>query len=227
VNLERILRTGYEVHLKGRWGDQIASLYNVTGQDTLSIMLDGKSFMVDKGDKYSVSCVTDRGLIMFDAHVVDYDASGKNTIVVLQVDGECTCLQRRAAYRVRERVEVNARKKVDQGPPEKWVKTDTVDISETGMLLRYHESCPEGQVMEFVIRIKMFDIDETFPIVRGRVVRCIETNSKKSKYLLGVAFEDLPEKCRDVLIRLVILSQRNQLSYIKEQGQYEHGGDDE
>ncbi|MGI5935646.1 MAG: flagellar brake protein [Oscillospiraceae bacterium] len=229
MNLERVLKTGHEVHLKGRWGDYIASVYKVTGKDTLSILVGGNNFMVDKGDKYSVSCITDRGLIMFEAHVVDYDDSGKNTIVELRLDGEYSCLQRRAAYRVRERIEVNARKRAEgHNPPEKWVKTNTVDISETGILLRYHEWCPEGQVMEFVIRIKMFDIDETFPVIRGRVVRCIETNKKKCKYLLGIAFENLPEKCRDVLIRLVILSQRNQLSYrnLKEHGQDEHGGDE-
>jgi len=230
VNLERILKTGHEVHLKGRWGNFAASLYKVTGKDTITVLVPGgNGCMVDNGDKYSVSCITDRGIIMFEAHVIDFDDSGKNTIIELKADGEYSCLQRREAYRVRERIEVNARKRVEgPGPTEKWAKTTTVDISETGMLIRYDERCQEGQIMEFAIRIKMFDINETFPIIRGRVVRCIETNRKKCKYLLGIAFEDLPEKCRDVLIRLVILSQRSQLTYrnLKEHGQHEYGGNE-
>ncbi len=145
---------------------------------------------------------------MFDARGTKIDSSSNVIIIHIRASDEVRRVQRRQAFRVRENVTVNARKKSDDIHPDgKWVKTKTIDIAELGMLLRFDEDCEYGQEMEMTIRLNLFGINEVIPKVKGRVVRCISTKNKEFGYLLGIRFEDIPEKARDALIKLVVLSQ--------------------
>jgi hypothetical protein len=67
--------------------------------------------------------------------------------------------------------------------------------------------------MELTLRINLYGINDVITKVKSRVVRCIAIRHKEFPYLLGIRFEDLQEKARDSLIKLVVLSQRSKLTY--------------
>ncbi len=63
--------------------------------------------------------------------------------------------------------------------------------------------------MELVLHIDKFGIREILPNIEGRVVRCSATGNKRFGFFLGIEFENLPEKAKDIIIKLVVLSQRS------------------
>lgn len=216
LNLEKILKTGNEVRIRSDKDTFITTVDEVTGENTFTILApfrQGRQIMVRPGDHHYISCVTDRGLYLFDARVTRIDDSSVVVVIHVEVSGEVRRVQRRQAFRVRESISVNARKADDAGSDGKWIKTSTVDIAELGALLKFDEDCEDGQELEMTLRINLFGINETIPKVKGKVVRCMSTKNKDYGFLLGVKFEDLPEKARDALIKLVVLSQRNKLTY--------------
>jgi c-di-GMP-binding flagellar brake protein YcgR len=217
LKLDKILKTGNEVRIKSESDTFITTIDEIIGEDDFAILApykQGQQIIINPDEVLSVSCVTDRGLYMFEARVTEVDNSSSVIVICIRASGEVRRVQRRQAFRVNENVTVNARRKSDDMSPDgKWVKTNTIDIAELGMLLRFDEDCKNGQEMEMTIRLNMFGINEVIPKVKGKVVRCISTRNKEYGFLLGVKFEDLPEKARDALIKLVVLSQRNKLSY--------------
>ncbi len=217
MKLDKILRSGNEVRIISEADAFTTTIDEVTGEDAFTIPApykQGQQVFLKPDEVLSVSCVTDRGLYMFEARVTKVDSSSNVIIIHIQACDEVRRVQRRQAFRVRENLTVNVRKKLnDIYPDGKWVKTNTIDIAELGMLLRFNEDCEYGQEMEMTIRLNLFGINEVIPKVKGRVVRCVSTKNKEFGYLLGVRFEDIPEKARDALIKLVVLSQRNKLTY--------------
>lgn len=217
MNLDKILKTGNEVRVKSETDTFITTIDEVTGENTFTVIApyrQGERIAVKPADVFSVSCVTERGLYMFEAHVTDVDSSDDIVVIHLRTTGDVRRVQRRQAFRVRESIAVNARKKAGDAEQDgNWVKTNTVDIAELGALLKFDEVCEHGQELEMSLRINLFGINEVIPKVKGKVVRCVSTRNKEYGFLLGVKFEDLPEKARDALMRLVVLSQRNKLTY--------------
>lgn len=226
MNLDKVIKSGNEVRIKSDYGYFTTIVDEVMGNDTFSILgpIDREQKrMVKLGDKYYVSCFTETGMFVFEAVIRELDSSFNRAIIQLKSTGPYTKIQRREAFRAKEHIDVNARKRADEAAlAKRWLKTNSVDISETGMLLRYDEDCPIGQEVELIIRVNRFGINEVLPNIKGKVVRCIQTRNKDYEYLLGLKFESLPEKTRNVIIKLVVLSQRNKLRYkhVKEYGKY-------
>lgn len=212
-----MLKTGNEVRIKSETDTFITTIDEVTGEDTFTILVpfkQGRQILVKPGEIFSLSCVTERGLYMFEACVTEIDNSSKVVVIHMKTSSEVHRVQRRQAFRVNESVTVSARKiSTDTSPDGKWVKTNTIDIAEHGLLLRFDESCEYGQELEMTLRLNAFGINDIIPKVKGKVVRCVSTRNKEFGYLLGIRFENLPEKARDTLIKLVVLSQRNALTY--------------
>jgi c-di-GMP-binding flagellar brake protein YcgR len=217
VNLENILKTGNEVRVRGERDTFITTIDEVSGEDTFTILAPNKQggkVTAQPAERFLVSCVTDRGLYLLETRVTEIDDSSNVLVIHLAVNGEPRRVQRREAFRVRESISVSVRKKsADVVPDGKWVKTCTVDIAELGMLLKFDENCDHGQELEMSMRINLFGLSEVIPKVRGKVVRCISTRNKEYGFLLGIKFEDMPEKARDALIKLVVLSQRSKMTY--------------
>lgn len=215
--LEKILKTGDEVRIKSEKDTFITTVDEVIGADLFTILAPykkGQQVIMRTNEVLSISCVTERGLYYFKAYVTEIENASSVIIIHLKTLDEVRRIQRRQAYRAKESVIVNARKKSNNIHPDgKWVKTSTIDIAELGMLLKFEEGCEDGQEMEMTIRLNMFGVNEVIPKVKGKVVRCVSTKNKEFGFLLGIKFEDLPEKARDALIKLVVLSQRNKLSY--------------
>lgn len=217
MKLDKLLKTGNEVRIKSETYTFITTIDEITGDKTFTILAPYKQedqIVVKPGEIFSISCVTERGLYMFEARVTEVDSSSEVIVIHLAAGGDVRRVQRRQAFRVRESISVNARKK-SGGPDQdgKWVKTNTIDIAELGMLLKFNEDCEHGQEIEMSLRINLFGINEVIPNIKGKVVRCMPTRNREYGYLLGIKFEDLPERARDTLIKLVVLSQRNKLTY--------------
>lgn len=217
MNLEKILKSGDEVRIKSDRDIFVTTIDEVTGEDTFTILApykQGQQVIIRQNEIFSVSCVTERGLLMFNMRVMEIDNTSNVIVIHLKAVDEAKRLQRRQAFRVREAVTVNARKKAgERGSEGKWVKTSTIDISELGMMLRFNEECEDEQELELTIRLNMFGVNEVIPKVKGKVVRCISTKNKDFGFLLGIRFEDMPEKARNALLKLVVLSQRNKLAH--------------
>ena len=216
MNLENLLKTGNEVRVRSEKDAFTTTIDEVTGEDTFTILAPNRpvgKFTARSGETLLVSCVTERGLYLFETGVTEVDETSGVTVIRLAITGDIRRVQRRQAYRVRENIAVNARKKTDADKDGRWVKTSTVDIAELGMLLKFDETCDSGQELEMSLRINLFGISEVIPRIRGKVVRCIPARGKDFGFLLGIKFEDLPDRARDALIKLVVLSQRDKQTY--------------
>lgn len=227
MSLEKILKAGNEALVKNDQVSFATIIDEIVGPDTLTVIgpIDtAQRNKVRLGHKYLVSCVSEQGVFMFEAMVNNVDESLKLAIFELKMTSPYTKIQRREAFRAKETIDVNARKKAHGIEiTKKWVKTNTIDISETGMLLQYDESCPLGLDVEIIIRINRYGINEVLPVIKAKVVRCMQTRNKEHGYLLGLKFENLPEKTRNVIIKLVVLSQRNKLRHKHIKGYGKHG----
>lgn len=217
MNLDKIIRTGNEVRIKSEKGSFITSIDEVIDEETLTILgpLEPEQRLIMKpGETFLISCVTERGLYMFETLVKDMYNVQNVCMAELKVISDYKKIQRREAFRARESIEVSVRKRLPEDEKTgKWVNTHTVDISETGLLLKYNEECMPGQLLDLVIRIDSYGIKEIIPKVTGRVARCTATGNKQYGYFLGLQFENLPERARNAIIKLVVLSQRSKLTY--------------
>lgn len=216
MNLDRILRTGDEVRIRSNHDIFTTTVDEITGDNTLTILppfKPGQQTVVNAGDAYSVTCITDRGLYMFDAVVTSIDSEARVPVIHLLTMGELKKTQRRQAFRVNEMITVNARKVAGENAEGKWLKTYSVDVSELGLLIRFDEPCEYGQELELTLRINQHGITDVITKIRGRVVRCVGIRHRELPYLVGLKFENLPERARDTLIKLVVLSQRSKLTY--------------
>jgi c-di-GMP-binding flagellar brake protein YcgR len=203
---------------------------DIIDDDTLAILAPLKKERqeaVKPGESLRLTCVTELGLYMFDAQLKRSYTRGLVCVLEVRALGEIKMIQRRESYRARESIEVSVRKVVtdpdtNQERIGKWVKTRTIDVSETGMLVRFNEECEENQKLEIVFRLKNHGLNEVLPKITGKVTRCVDNGSKQFGYFLGVHFTDVPEKARNALLKLVVLSQRSKMAYKpKRKNQYE------
>jgi c-di-GMP-binding flagellar brake protein YcgR len=216
VNLDKIIQAGNEIRIKSEKGGFITSIDEVGG-DTLTVigsLEPAHQLMMKPEEKCLVTCVTERGLYMFETQVIKVHKLQNVILVELRAVSDYRKVQRREAFRAREKLAVGVRAVTqEEEKPAEWINTNTVNISERGVLLRFGEECAAGQLMELVISIDSLGMKETLPPISGKVIRCTETSSRQQGYLLGIEFENLPEKARDTIIKLVVLSQRSKLTY--------------
>lgn len=217
MNLDKILRSGDEVRIRDEKGAFVTRVEEVVGEGSFTVAepVEPEHLLLMKpGERLWVSCVTERGLYLFEAAAGEPHCAGNAAMVVLTAVGAVRRIQRREAFRVRESVPVSARKKPKTGETAgKWLSTRALDISEGGMLLKFDEACQPGETLELILCINHFGIRETLPRIVGRVVRCTATDDLKFGYSLGVQFQALSEKARNAIIKFVVLSQRRKLTY--------------
>ncbi|NLF35310.1 MAG: hypothetical protein GX585_05020, partial [Clostridiales bacterium] len=207
---------GDAVRLQSGTASFHTSVHKILGADALTVIGSpepGHRPMQVPGATHQVYCANERGIYIFEAEVTDVRSGRGDIIVALRAAGALRRVQRREAFRAWERLAVNARLKAAEGaPPSPWLETEAVNISETGMLLRFNKPCKPGRELDLILRIDHLGIQATLPELTGRVARCIETGHVSFGYLLGVRFEDMPKRARDLIIKLVVLSQRSEMS---------------
>jgi len=216
VKLDKILQARNEVWVKSEKGRFITMIDEVEG-DTLTILGPAEptqQHLLQKGMKLFLTCVTENGLYMFEAAVTNLYPWNNVMQVELKATSDYRRTQRREAYRVRENVETHICKLEQLGDHTlNWVKTQTVNISENGVLLLYGEECVMGQAVELELIINLYGMHEVLTNIQGRVARCISSGHSKFGYLLGIQFIDVPDNVRNSIIKFVVLSQRNKLTY--------------
>lgn len=216
MRLDKVLEGRNEVWVKSEKGHFVSTIDEV-GDSTLTIMGPTEPelrLQVKPDVQFLITGVTERGLYMFEAVVKNVYFWNNVMQVELNAISDYKKIQRREAFRVMESIEVQVCKlaQVDDQPPN-WVKTETVNISETGMLIRFNEECALGQSFEIEVNINLYGMNEILPKIHGRVVRCYPVESRTFNYLVGIEFEDLPDNVRNSIIKLVVLSQRNNIIY--------------
>jgi c-di-GMP-binding flagellar brake protein YcgR len=208
VDISKVFRGGDEVHVGAGKTAFVSKVFDITGESSFTVLRPIGVEAPRPGDVYSVTCITERGIYLFKAEVTglsDYPAA-----IGLKVKNEFVKMQRRSTFRVREALPVRVLMQTDRTRAA-WVETTTVDISESGALVAYGNRCAAGQALKLEIRINRLGFDVYLPAVKGRVVRCIQSGGRDSGYLLGVEFEDLPERARNEIMRFVVLSQRSRM----------------
>ena len=213
INLEKTLRVGNEVRFKCGEAGFITVICDIINNNILKIMLptnSKESVIIYRGEKYNVICVNEKAMYMLETIVKDVYAL--HEVMVLELEAlSNTKIQRRDAFRVNENVKVKYRIIFSETIPlETWKTTRTVDLSETGMQIRTETPLTLGQQLEITMDIDTLGIRETLTDIKAKVVRC---SNKQKAYFLGIKFENISKKAKDTIIKLVVLSQRNKLSY--------------
>ncbi|MGE4354045.1 MAG: flagellar brake protein [Oscillospiraceae bacterium] len=208
LDIAKLLRSGDEIRIGIGKNNFITKIFEISGEASFLILLPPDIAPPSAGDKYSVTCVSDRGIYLFKTEVLGL--CRKPPSILLEAIGDCIRLQRRSTFRVKESLPVKVLELSNTTTPE-WADATTADISETGLRLKYAKKCRIGQILKLVIHIDRLGMDVILPTVEGRVVRCEKSCSKSFDFLLGIQFEDLPEKSRNEILRFVVLSQRSAL----------------
>jgi c-di-GMP-binding flagellar brake protein YcgR len=216
VDVVRVLETVIEVRVMSNLSSYATSLDDIIDDRTFTIAAPPKNEFNEAilvGDKLRLTCVTERGLYMFDTEVINTYMRNSVPILELRITSEMKKVQRREAFRAKESVDVSIRLLMSEGETvSRWFNTRTIDISETGALIRYPEMCAEDTNLEIVIKLHNQGLNEVLPKIKGKVVRCTAAYNNQG-YFLGVRFYDVPEKAKNVLLKLVVLSQRSKLIY--------------
>ncbi|MPM92508.1 hypothetical protein SDC9_139643 [bioreactor metagenome] len=221
MQLDRILSPGNEVRVKNEINGFITFIDDIVdGAILVPVPAAGeRRVLVKPGERYLISCVTDLGLYMMETEVGEVSLSDNVTMAELRVISNYKKIQRRDAFRANECIAVSVRRKEREGEaPYPWVNTQTVDLSETGVLLKYNEPCEPGWTMELVLHLDKYGVKETLPRIVCSVARCVKTDSRQFEYLIGMRFEEMNEKTQDTLIKFVVLSQRSKLTYKQGKG---------
>jgi Predicted glycosyltransferase len=205
VNFYKIFKSGDEVRVKCKDGYFTSKIYKITGENSFMILQSG-TFSVAPGDQYSLACITERGLYLFETEVIE--SVDVSIATEVKATGKISKLQRRSGFRVRDSLPVKALL-VTNEPSQRWMEATTADISEGGIRLKFNMNCPSGQLMKLLIRINKYGMDVDLYGIEGKVVRCVKTKDEEFGYLLGIEFINLPLRARNEIIRFVILSQRS------------------
>lgn len=213
INLEKTLRVGNEVRFKCGEAGFITVICDIIDNNIIKIMLptnSKESVIIFRGEKYNLICVNEKAMYMLETMVKDVYAL--HEVMVLELEAlSNTKIQRRDAFRVCESVKVKFRQIMSETIPlETWKTTRTVDISETGVLIKSDGPLTLGQQLEIILDIDTLGIRETLTDIKGKVVRC---SHKQKRYFVGIKFDNISKKAKDTIIKLVVLSQRNKLSY--------------
>ncbi len=215
IDLEKTLRAGNEVRFKCNNVGFITVICEIIDKNVIKILVPADSkepFIIVRGEKYNITCVNEKAMYMLETVVRNVHSLHEVFVVELEALSN-TKIQRRDAFRVNESIRVKYRKLLSEDDPEEiWKTTRTVDISETGMLIKVNEPLALGQHLDIILDIDTLGIRETLPNIKGKVVRC---SGKQKGFFMGVKFESMPQKAKDTIIKLVVLSQRNKLSYYK------------
>lgn len=216
MDVVRILETVIEVRVMSRISNYATSLDDIIDDKTITIVAPPKNEhneVILVGDKLRLTCVTERGLYMFDTEVIKTYMRNSVSILEIRITSEMRKLQRREAFRARENVDVSIRLiMTEEDKVSRWFNTRTIDISETGALIRYPDMCAEDTNLEIIIKLNNQGLCEVLPKLTGKVVRCTAANNNQG-YFIGVRFHDVPERAKNLLLKLVVLSQRSKLIY--------------
>lgn len=213
MNLQTKVKSGDVVRLKSAGSYSTTTIDEVLADDRISILEpwgEGVRHIVHVGESYNVTCVTERGLYVFNGQITLADYSQTVAHIELACDGDCRKIQRREAFRLKTMLRVRVRRmpRTDQ-PEEMWIETQSIDISETGIQIIYDADCKEGELLQIVIELNKFGIAETLPPLDARVVRLYETGRKGGRRMIGLRFEKIPEYAAGVIWKLVMLGQRH------------------
>ncbi len=213
MNLQTKVKSGDVVRLKGMASYSTTTIDEVLADDRISILEpwgEGARHIVHVGENYNVTCVTERGLYVFEGHITLADYSQTVAHIELACDSECRKIQRREAFRLKTMLRVRVRRmpRAEQ-PEEVWIETQSIDISETGIQIIYDADCREGDLLQVSIELNKFGIAETLPSLDARVVRRYETGHKGGRRMVGLRFEKMPEYAAGVIWKLVMLGQRH------------------
>lgn len=215
MRLDRFIRRGDEIHCKGKDNEFVSKIISFIDEDTFTADLPSGSMIIRKGDIYEVSCITETGIHKFETTVIECKDPQSSNCLNMKVIKYRNLIQRRETFRVAENLSVEMCKVSDEASvPCKWQKTTTLNISEMGMLVKFNEPCEPGQKVIFNLYIDLLGIKTQFNNLSGEVVRCNEIGKKK-EYLLGINFTGIPDRAREEIMKLVILSQRESLAHKK------------
>ncbi len=213
MNFQTKIKSGDVVRLKGATSYATTTVDEVLAEDRMSVLElwgNGTRHIVHVGESYNVTCVTERGLYVFDAHITLADYSQTVARIELTRDSDWRKVQRREAFRLKAALRVRVRRMPNpEQPEEMWFETQSIDISETGIQILYDADCKEGDLLQVSIELNKFGILETLPPLDARVVRIYETGHKGGRRIIGLRFEKMPEYAAGVIWKLVMLGQRH------------------
>jgi c-di-GMP-binding flagellar brake protein YcgR len=167
-----------------------------------------------KGRIYTVNTVSERGIFEFEALVLDtnYTALNENfPLNKLQIITEPRLIQRRAAYRVMIMADLRIREPGEDGTFSKedlGYQAKALNLSENGMLFLATKIYSPGTVLHCDIMLNKFGMDFTLRGIVAEVVRAGSMVTDGTLYRTGVHFKEMRRQDRGLLVKFIMLSQR-------------------
>ena len=215
LKLEKLIRSGDEVRCSGSRYDFVAKFWSFSSDDVFSIKRPSANVKVKPGDQFLVSCITEAGIYNLETVVIEPEEPQSPNDITMRITRCHDLIQRRDTFRVRESIPVEICKRGEFPDACQWVETETLDISESGMFVKFKESCEPGQPVKINMHLNLYGVSDDLSNLRGTVVRCVRFDKKKHGYFLGIKFVDLPTKARNEIIKIVMFSQRDRLSRLR------------
>lgn len=213
MNLMNVFKGGDKILISDdgkEYSTLIDEIFDDANFSILQPFYKGRSVSLELGQEYKFTCIKGGGLHYFNAIVIRSDLSGQVNITYVRYTGNYLRLQRRSAYRVRVQLDVQVRKQAEKNEPSgEWEHARTLDISETGMRVRLGPNFDKGDVLQCNITINQCDICTTLPTITGEIKRSSPLQNKANESICGVEFISIDDKAQDILLKLVMRSQRN------------------
>lgn len=213
MNCKSVLKSGDRILIADGTKEYTSLIDEVFDEGNFSILqpfYQGRSVTLESGREYKFTCIKAGGLHYFNSIVIRTELSGQVHITYVRYCGSYLRLQRRNAFRSSITLDVEVRKKVEEPQPlEDWVHAKTLDVSETGMRVRLGPNFEKGNTIECNIKIDQFGIFTVLPTITCVIKRSAPLQNKADESICGVEFAEIDQKSRNLLLKLVMLSQRD------------------
>jgi c-di-GMP-binding flagellar brake protein YcgR len=233
MDLMKFLKTGGRARIYVNNHEYQTIFDDVQDSEHMTFMIPSE-YRPFEGEEIIVSCITEVGLLLIHAQVIKVIRENATNVMMVKVTEDIKRIQNRAAYRAKVSVEVLI--KVDRnapdpelekdervprsvlekmreirmakGVPEGWIKTYTINISETGMLVRVESGTKLSGDLELILRINQYGMHELLTGIHGRLARCFVGGRKETDLFAGIQFVEIPDRAKTLLMKLVFQSQR-------------------
>lgn len=215
MNLKKILQIGEKLEVYCDENDMCPKYYSML-QDIIdendiiiTIPMSNKTqATLILGQEVEITFFRDEAKFIFRARVIEHLKNENVDLLKLNRISPITRIQRRNYYRLKITLPIFIRLLnyySNQDPNlEGWLKAYTLNLSGGGVKISFDRNLEEESLLECKLKINDEDL-----ILKGKVVRCqLVEKDPIIRYEIGIAFIDITEYQRDLIIRFIFEEQR-------------------
>ncbi len=167
-------------------------------------MFEGRPILVNIKDRVRVLFYKEKGCYYFEGEIVDRFQTENLIMISIKRTSSVKRIQRRGYYRLKITLPVRFHILLEEETKSPALEGYCADISGSGMRLITDQKLDINTILEFQINLE----DKNGLLLKGKVVRSVLSESLDGKYDTGIAFCDITDKNRDILIKYIFMKQR-------------------